>query len=334
MGPSEERLSRHSALTKPSCAALAVVVAAVSFSQAHAFSAVAAGGTRTSAEARTFLRPATTAASPARGSPFSRAARPAVEVLRMKAEDGFDVNAALAELRESANAAASQQKSQPLPSKLPSMPSLPTLEIPKNINIPTPTQALDALPKLHLPNLPELPTPTGGHNFLPPQLLQPSSDPTWFFSRLSEVASKASESSAAASAVASELLPMTPESYARLSAHATEAFAQTALQVSSALDALVAANPPLAPAVTHLRSSVADGVSSLGEALAAGNALIPEEYKPLAATMVIGAGATALGMAMAAAAEDGRASRDAKNAPLPREYDLPGKSCNHLSLHV
>lgn len=247
----------------------------------------------------------------------------------MSAEDGFDVNAALAELRESASAAAAQQQqSQSLPSKLPSMmPSLPTLEIPKNINIPNPTQAFDALPKLpHLPSLPELPTPTGGANFLPPQLLQPSSD-TWVFSRLSEAASKASESSAAASAVASKLLPPTPESYARLSTQAAEAFSQAALQVSSALDALVTANPSLAPAVTHLRSSVTDGVASIAEALAAGDALIPEEYKPLAATMVIGTGATALGMAMAAAAEDGRASRDAKNAPLPREYDLPGKPC-------
>lgn len=249
----------------------------------------------------------------------------------MSASDGFDVEAALAELRASANlASAAQQQNQPLSSKLPSMPSLPTLEPPNNINIPTPMQALDALPKLHLPSLPELPTATDGTNFLPPQLLQPSSD-TWVFARLSEVVAKASESSAAAAAASSKLLPPTPENYAQLSAQAAESFAQATLQVSNALDALVAANPSLAPAVTHLRSSVIDGGASIGEALAAGNALIPAEYKPLAATMVIGAGATALGMAMAAASESGRASREAKNAPLPREYDLPGKCSLVLS---
>lgn len=310
---------------KPSCAALTVVMTAVSFSQAHAFSAsstASAGATRTSAGARTFLRPANTAANPARGSPFSRT-RPATEqALRVRAGEDFDVNAALAELRESANsAAAGQQQSQPLPSKLPSMPSLPTLEFPKNINIPTPTQALDALPKFHLPSFPQLPTPTGSTEFLPTPLLQPLGD-TWVFSRLSEAAGKASESSVAAAA---KLLPPTPDKYGRLSDQAAESFAHATVQVSSALDALVAANPSLAPAVAHLRSSVTDGASSIGEALAAGNALIPEEYKPLAATVLIGTGATALGMAMAAASEDLKASRGAKNAPLPREYDLPGK---------
>ncbi|CAM9495053.1 unnamed protein product [Pylaiella littoralis] len=322
MSRSGERLSRHT-LMKPSCAALTVVMTAVSFSQAHAFSAsstASAGATRTSAGARTFLRPANTAANPARGSPFSRT-RPATEqALRVRAGEDFDVNAALAELRESANsAAAGQQQSQPLPSKLPSMPSLPTLEFPKNINIPTPTQALDALPKFHLPSFPQLPTPTGSTDFLPTPLLQPLGD-TWVFSRLSEAAGKASESSVAA---ASKLLPPTPDKYGRLSDQAAESFAHATVQVSSALDALVAANPSLAPAVAHLRSSVTDGASSIGEALAAGNALIPEEYKPLAATVLIGTGATALGMAMAAASEDLKASRGAKNAPLPREYDLP-----------
>lgn len=152
--------------------------------------------------------------------------------------------------------------------------------------------------------------------------MQPVGD-TRLFSRLSEAASKASESSVAA---ASKLLPPTPEKYAQLSTQIAKAYAQASVEVSGALNALVAANPSLGPAVSHLRSSLTDALASVGEAYAAGNALIPEEYKPLAATVAIGAGATALGMALAAASEDGRESREARNAPLPREYDLPGKS--------
>ena len=233
----------------------------------------------------------------------------------MSASDAFDVNAALAELRQSVSTA-SQQSTPAVPSQ-PNLPSLPTT-----------TQVMDALPKLHLPSLslPELPNvaaagPPSLSNLLPPQLMQPTGD-TWIFSRLSEAASKASESSASA---ASKLLPPTPEKYAQLSTQIAGAYAQASLEVSNALNALVAANPSLGPAVTHLRSSLADALASAGEAYAAGNALVPEEYKPLAATVAIGAGATALGMALAAASEDGRASREAKNAPLPREYDLPGE---------
>lgn len=229
----------------------------------------------------------------------------------MSASDAFDVNAALAELRESVSSSSvSQQKT------LPSTPKLPSL--------PTTTQVLDALPKLHLPSLPEIPTAAARSsigNLLPPQLTQPTGD-TWIFSRLSEAASKASESSVAA---ASKLLPPTPEKYAQLSTQIADACAQASLEASNALNALVAANPSLAPAAAHLRSSLTDALASTGEAYAAGLALIPEEYKPLAATLAIGAGATALGMALAAASEEGRASREAKNAPLPREYDLPGK---------
>lgn len=236
----------------------------------------------------------------------------------MSASDSFDVNAALAELRESVStAAASQQKN-----TLPSQPKLPSL--------PTTTQVLDALPKLHLPSLPSLPSlpqlpnaaaPPSLSNLLPPQLMQPTGD-TWIFSRLSEVASQASESSVDA---ASRLLPPTPEKYAQLSTQIADAYAQASLEVSNALNALVAANPSLGPAVAHLRTSVTDALASVGEVYAAGNALIPEEYKPLAASVAIGAGATALGIALAAALEEGRASREAKDAPLPREYDLPGK---------
>ncbi|CAM9574980.1 unnamed protein product, partial [Scytosiphon promiscuus] len=241
----------------------------------------------------------------------------AAGALRMSAGDNFDVNAALAELRESVSTSKSQ-----LPSTQPRLPSLPSLELPNNVNIPSATQFLDALPKLSLPGLPQPPTAAAGpstSNLLPPQLLQPTGD-TWIYNRLSEAATKASESSVD---TASKLLPPTPEKYAQLEAQATDGVAQASLEVSNALNALVAANPSLAPAVAHLRSSLTDAVSSIGEAYAAGNALIPEEYKPLAATVVIGAGATALGMSIAAASEKGRASREEKMAPLPREYDLP-----------
>ena len=233
----------------------------------------------------------------------------------MSASDSFDVDAALAELRQSVSTVSQQNT-------LPSQPKLPSL--------PSTTQVFDALPKLHLPSLPSLPSlsplpnaaaPPSLSNLLPPQLMQPTGD-TWIFSRLSEAASEASESSVAA---ASKLLPPTPEKYAQLSTQIADACAHASLEVSNALNALVAANPSLGPAVTHLRSSLTDALASVGEAYAAGNALVPEEYKPLAATVAIGAGATALGMALAAASEEGRASREAKDAPLPREYDLPGK---------
>ncbi|CBN74481.1 protein kinase:ABC1 family [Ectocarpus siliculosus] len=237
----------------------------------------------------------------------------------MSASDAFDVNAALAELRASASSAA---QSQLPPSQQPSLPPLPSFELPKGVQIPTPSQVLDAIPKLTLPSLPELPAGAAQPstaNLLPPELLQPTGD-TWIFSRLSEAATKASESSLNA---ASRLLPPTPDKYAQLATQISDSCGRASLQVSNALDALVVANPSLAPAVAHLRSSLTDALASLGEAYAAGDALIPEEYKPFAATLVIGAGATALGMSMAALSEEGKVSREAKNAPLPREYDLP-----------
>lgn len=250
----------------------------------------------------------------ARGEAAAATAAAAAGVLRMSTSDAFDVNAALAELRQSVSTVSEQNSAVPSQPKLP-LPSLPTT-----------TQVLDALPKLHLPNVPELPNvaaaPPSISNPLPPELMQPTGD-TWIFSRLSEAASKASESSVAA---ASKLLPPTPEKYSELSTQVADAYAQASLDVSNALNALVAANPSLGPAVAHLRSSLTDALASVGEAYAAGNALVPEEYKPLAATVAIGAGATALGMALAAASEEGRASRESKNAPLPREYDLPGMS--------
>ncbi|CAB1118295.1 unnamed protein product [Ectocarpus sp. CCAP 1310/34] len=297
-----------------------ILAVLVFVTQAHAFSPGAAA-TRT---CRRTLGAAGTAAPSARRSPFSRT-RPAAgaaadaEGLRMSASDAFDVNAALEELRASATSAA---QSQPTPSQQPSLPPLPSFELPKGIQIPTPSQVLDAIPKLTLPSLPELPAgaarPSPG-NLLPPELLLPTGD-TWIFSRLSEAATKASESSLNA---ASRLLPPTPDKYAQLATQISDSYGRASLQVSNALDTLVAANPSLAPAVAHLRSSLTDALASLGEAYAAGDALIPEEYKPFASTLVIGAGATALGMSLAVLSEERKVSREAKNAPLPREYDLP-----------
>ncbi len=246
----------------------------------------------------------------------------------MRASDEFDVNKALAELRQGVSAGSSPAA--PSAESKIRLPDLPALDLPKIPSLPTPTQLSDALPKLHLPSLPELPTAAagtappgsaGGFRLLPPELTQRTGD-TWIFSRLSEAASSASESSVAA---ASRLLPPTPEKYARLSDQAAGALGRASLEATSALDALAAANPSLAPVVSHLKTSLADAAASVGEACAAGNALIPEELKPLAATLAIGAGATALGMAIAAASEEGREAREAKDKPLPREYDLPGE---------
>ena len=265
------------------------------------------------------------------GAAAAAAAAAPAGVLRMRASDDFDVNKALAELRQGAGSSAAPPSPASPKIQLPDLPALP--DFPKMPSLPTPTQLADSLPKLQLPSLPELQPPAGmlgstggggnggGNNLLPPELTQRTGD-TWMFSRLSEAASRASDSSVAA---ASRLLPPTPEKYAGLSAQAADAYARASLEASGALDALVAANPTLAPAVAHLRTSLADAAASAGEAYAAGNALVPEEYKPLAATLAIGAGATALGMAMAAASEEGREARDAKNKPLPREYDLPGE---------
>lgn len=313
---------------RASCSLAAVM--ALSCQRTHAFSSSAAA-TRTSGVRSSVIGAASAAGAAApfaqrslffRTTPADRAA--VAGVLRMSAGDNFDVNAALAELRESVSSAKSQ-----LPSTQPKLPSLPSLELPKNINIPSAAQFFDGLPKLGLPSLPELPTAASQSttsNLLPPQLLQPTSD-TWIYSKLSEAATKATESSVT---TASKLLPPTPEKYAQLGAQATDGVAQASLEVSNALNALVAANPSLGPAVSHLRSSLTDAVSSIGEAYAAGNALIPEEYKPLAATVAIGAGATALGMSIAAASEKGRAARDKKMAPLPREYDFPGEFLQRL----
>lgn len=319
MGIPEGRRGHQGATMRVPYTILAVLVFVA---QAHAFSP-GAGATRT-CRRRTFGA-ASTASPSARRSPFSRT-RPAAgaaagaEVLRMRASDAFDVNAALEELRASASSAAQSQ----LPSsQQPSLPRLPAFELPKGVEIPTPSQVLDAIPKLTLPSLPELPSGAARPStadFLPRELLQPTGD-TWIFSRLSEAATKASESSLNA---ASRLLPPTPDKYAQLATQVSDSCGRASLQVSNALDALVAANPSLAPAVAHLRSSLTDALASLGEAYAAGDALIPEEYKPFAATLVIGAGATALGMSMAALSEEGRVSREAKDKPLPREYDLPG----------
>ncbi|CAM9138698.1 unnamed protein product [Ectocarpus sp. 12 AP-2014] len=313
----EGRRGHQGATMKAPYTILAVLVFVT---QARAFSP-GAGATRT---CRRTLGAAGTAAPSARRSPVWRT-RPAAgaaagaEGLRMSASDAFDVNAALAELRASASSAA---QSQPPPSQQPSLPPLPAFELPKGVQIPTPSQVLDAIPKLTLPSLPELPAGAARPstaNLLPPELLQPTGD-TWIFSRLSEAATKASESSLNA---ASRLLPPTPDKYAQLATQVSDSCGRASLQVSNALDALVVANPSLAPAVAHLRSSLTDALSSLGEAYAAGDALIPEEYKPFAATLVIGAGATAFGISMAALSEEGKVSREAKNAPLPREYDLP-----------
>lgn len=309
---------------RTSCWLAAVLVLSCQQTQAFSGSATATRtfGVRSSSRSTVGAATAARAAAPsARRSPFLRT-RPAdgataAGAFRMSAGDNFDVNAALNELRESVSSAKSQ-----LPSATqPTLPSLPSLELP---SIPSAAQFFDALPKFSLPALPELPNTvakSSTSDLLPPQLLQPTGD-TWIYSKLSEAASKASESSVS---TASKLLPPTPEKYAQLSTQATDGVAQASLEVSNALNALVAANPSLGPAVAHLRSSLTDAVSSIGEAYAAGNALIPEEYKPLAATVVIGAGATALGMSIAAASEKRRASREKKMAPLPREYDLPGE---------
>ncbi|CAN0259050.1 unnamed protein product, partial [Hapterophycus canaliculatus] len=321
MGVFQAHRECHSSTMRASCSVAAVLV--LSCQQTHAFSSSAAP-TRTSGVRSSAIGAANAAGAAApsfRPSLFfgARAVNGVVAAgaLRMSASDNFDVNTALAELRQSVSSPKSQ-----LPSSQPTLPSLPSLELPKNVNIPSATEFFNTLPKFGLPGFPELPTEaakSSTSSLLPPQLLQPTSE-TWIYSRLSEAATKASESSIN---TASKLLPPTPEKYAQLSMQATDGVAQASLEVSNALNALVAANPSLAPAVAHLRSSLTDAVASIGEAYAAGNALIPEEYKPLAATLAIGAGATALGMSIAAASEKGRASREKKTAPLPREYDLP-----------
>ena len=125
----------------------------------------------------------------------------------------------------------------------------------------------------------------------------------------------------AASAAAG--LPLSPEKLKVLLKLASRASVQTSSRVSQALDALAVENPALASPVAHLESFFSHALAALEHAYAEGVALVPEAFHPAVAILALGAASTALGFSFGAAREGSQRAAEAKNAPLPREYDLP-----------
>ena len=118
-------------------------------------------------------------------------------------------------------------------------------------------------------------------------------------------------------------LPLTPEKFTQLMDVATQASERASSRVALSLDALVAENPSLAPPVGHLESSFGHALAAAEQAYAAGASAIPEEFHPMVVTLAIGAASTALGFSLAAAWDKEGEEEIKKNAPLPRDYDLP-----------
>lgn len=139
---------------------------------------------------------------------------------------------------------------------------------------------------------------------------------------LRDLGTQLSRASVEAASLASGL-PLSPEKLAVLLKVASRASAETSARASQALDAFVAQNPALAPPVGHLESSFSHAVAAVEQAYAAGAAFVPEEFHPAVAVLALGAASTAVGFSFGAAREDSLRAAEAKNAPLPREYDLP-----------
>lgn len=125
----------------------------------------------------------------------------------------------------------------------------------------------------------------------------------------------------AASVVAG--LPVSPEKLAALLKLASRVSTQASSSAAQALDALVAENPTLAPPVAHLESSFGHAVAAVEQAYAAGAAIVPEAFHPAVVILALGAASTAVGFSFGAAREDSQRAAEAKDAPLPMEYDLP-----------
>lgn len=222
--------------------------------------------------------------------------------LRMDADGGFDLSAvtrALAGAKDGISASAQSQLQDLYLTKVDlshvQLPTLPTLDALPKLKLPIFDSGIG--PPLRLPDV--IPGAEGG---LRAYLSQ---------------ASKALESSPVVS----------PEKFAQISGEASQAAAQAstraAAQCSQALDALVATNPALGPPVEHLQASLSHALAAVEQAYAAGATLIPEEYHALVVTLAVGTAGTAVGMSLAAARESKDTQKQARNAPLPREYDLP-----------
>lgn len=118
-----------------------------------------------------------------------------------------------------------------------------------------------------------------------------------------------------------------PEKFAQVSGEASQAVSEASAQAvalfSLALDALVAANPSLRVPVEYLTASLNQALIVGEKAYAVGVTLVPEEYQALVVTLAVGTVGTTLGMSLAAARESRGVRKQGKDAPLPREYDLP-----------
>lgn len=118
---------------------------------------------------------------------------------------------------------------------------------------------------------------------------------------------------------AMSVLTVTPDSYGQLTAQAAQVSGEALSFASHALDALVAVNPALGGPVDRLEASLGHALEVLDQAYA----LVPAEYHTLVLTLALGAASTALGMSNAAAREESKLAARTRDAPLPREYDLP-----------
>lgn len=224
-----------------------------------------------------------------------------VNGLHMDADGSFGlsvVTRALADAKESIVASTQSQLQDLYLTKLDlSQQQLRTLQIP------------DALPKL------KLPTFDSGLPITLPDL-NPGADQGGLGAYFLQVL-KALESSPVQS----------PEKFAQVSGEASQAVSEASARAvalfSQALDALVAANPGLDPPVGYVLGSLSQALRAGEQAYAAGATLVPEEYHALVVTLAVGTAGTALGMSLAAARESQDVRKQSKDAPLPREYDLP-----------
>ena len=190
------------------------------------------------------------------------------------------------------------------------LPSLPRVELlDRLLSSPSPKQA--ALTKLL-----DLPDTLSSSDFFSSALSLAEE------AGLRDLIKQLSNASVEAASVAAGL-PVSPEKLAVLLKLASRASAQASSRAAQALDALVAENPTLAPPVAHLESSFGHAVAAVEQAYAAGAAIVPEAFHPAVAILALGAASTALGFSFGAAREDSRRAAEAKDAPLPREYDLP-----------
>lgn len=100
------------------------------------------------------------------------------------------------------------------------------------------------------------------------------------------------------------------------------------VEVSQALDAVIAQYPALSVPLGHLRASLSLSLEALEQAYLAGAALVPEQYQAVVTILIAGTASTVLGIALGEAAEVRKLEAAAQptpagDLPLPTRYDLP-----------